>query len=102
MLIGQREREGERESERERERGGEQREGGGEQLASREVRVRPQARGGSNMDFPFFPPLPCDFTWLEEVILAHVDLRVTVRPKDRKRSNREWLLQTCSCDFRPG
>ena len=84
MLIGQRERE------RERERG-ESREGG-EQLARREVRVRPQARGGSNMDFPFLPPaLPCDFTCFEEEkTLVH--LRVRVSPQERGRSKGDWLF----------
>ena len=83
----------EREREREGEGEGESR-GGGEQLARREVRVRPQARGGSNMDFSSLPPNPWDFGSSAEKILAPVKLGVKVRPQDRGSPNIDWLLPT--------
>ena len=90
MLIGQRERERERGREREREQRGRRaaREEGSESQAPS------QARGGSNMDFSSLPPNPWDFGSSAEKSLAHVKIRVRVRPQDRGNPNIDLLLPT--------
>ena len=91
-------------SDREREREGERgrAERGGEQLARREVRVRPQARGGSNMDFSL--PATCISLWFELVeaqkILVNEDrLGVRARPQESNGSLLQHIFHQVGVKF---
>ena len=92
--VDRTEREREREREREGGRGREQRGRRAAREEGSESQAPSQARGGSNMDFSSLPPNPWDFGSSAEKSLAHVKIRVRVRPQDRGNPNIDLLLPT--------